>query len=102
MPWKSVDLDEWADELGINIHELRQKDLLIDRIVKSRKQLSLTQAHLARMVGVSQPRIAQIENRVKIGKVTFDILLKILAVLGHEYKITTRKIRQPDLKARTQ
>ena len=97
MPWKTINLDDWAKELDINMNELRQKDRLIDLIIKARKQVDLTQAQLGKLVGVSQPRIAQIENRVKIGKITIDVLLHILNELGHEYKITTRKVRKPDL-----
>lgn len=93
MPWKNVDIDEWAEELGVNINELRQKEQLIEKIVKYRKQFALTQGELAEMVGVSQPRIAQIENRTKIGKISFDVLFNILGVLGHDFKITTRKVR---------
>ena len=93
MPWKKVDIDEWAEELGVNINELRQKEQLIEKIVKSRKGVNLTQGQLAEMVGVSQPRIAQIENRTKIGKISFDVLFKILGVLGHDIRITTRKVR---------
>ena len=97
MPWETIDLETWAKELGININELRQKDQLIARIVKTRKQLGLTQTQLATLVGVSQPRIAQIENRVKISKITFDTLLHILDALGHDYKITMKQVRKPKL-----
>ena len=97
MPWETIDLETWAKELEININELRQKVQLIDRIVKARKQFSLTQTQLAKLVGVSQPRIAQIENRVKMGKITFDTLLHILDALGHDYKITMKKVRKPNL-----
>lgn len=89
MPWEKVSIEQWAEELGVNINELRQKEQLIAKIVQSRKRLGLTQGQLAEMVGVSQPRIAQIENRTKIGKISFDIL----GVLGHDFKITTRKVR---------
>ena len=99
MPWENVDMEKWAEELGVNINELRQKDQLIDRIVKSRKRLAVTQSQLADMVGVSQPRVAQIENRVKIGQISFDVLLNILNALGHDYKITIRKVREPILEA---
>jgi predicted XRE-type DNA-binding protein len=97
MPWEKVDIDQWAEELGVNINELRQKEQLIVKIVKSRKRFGLTQGQLAELIGVSQPRIAQIENRVKIGKTSFDILFNILNVLGHDFKITTRKVRELDL-----
>ena len=93
MPWEKVNIEQWAEELGVNINELRQKELLIEKIVKSRKRFGLTQGQLAEMVGVSQPRIAQIENRTKIGKISFDVLFNILGVLGHDFKITTRKVR---------
>jgi transcriptional regulator with XRE-family HTH domain len=100
MPWETVSLEEWAKELGIDIDELRKKNRLIETIVRIRNKLGLTQAQLATLVGVSQPRIAQIENRVKIGKVTFDVLFKILAALGHDYKIITKKVRRQDLERR--
>ena len=93
MPWKKVNIEQWAEELGVNTNELRQKEQLIEKIVKSRKRFGLTQGQLAEMVGVSQLRIAQIENRTKIGKISFDVLFNILGVLGHDFKITTRKVR---------
>ena len=97
MPWEEVNVERWAEGLGVNINELRQKDRLIGLLVETRKQLNLTQKQLAALIGVSQPRIAQIENRVRIGRTTFDVLLSILDALGHEYDITTRKVREPDL-----
>jgi transcriptional regulator with XRE-family HTH domain len=93
LPWESVNIDQYADELGININGVRQKEQLIKKIVKCRTQFDLTQGQLAEMVGVSQPRIAQIENRTKVGKISFDVLFNILGVLGHDFKITTRKVR---------
>jgi transcriptional regulator with XRE-family HTH domain len=93
LPWESVNIDQYADELGININGVRQKEQLIKKIVTCRKQFDLTQSQLAEMVGVSQPRIAQIENRTKIGKISFDVLFNILGILGHDFKITTRKVR---------
>lgn len=95
MPWQKIDLETWAEELGINLEELRQKDRLIEQIVETRSALKLTQRQLADLVGVSQPRIAQIENRVKIGTVTFDVLLNILRVLGYEIHITACRVHPP-------
>ena len=96
MPWQEVNLETWAAELGVDLYELRQKDQLIDQIVTTRTELELTQTQLAKLVGVSQPRIAQIENRVKIGTIKFDALFKILTTLGYEINIGTRRARQPD------
>lgn len=95
MPWKAIDLDKWAEELRIPIAELRQKNRLIDTIVKTRKRLGISQAQLAGLVGVSQSRIAQLENRTRMGSVSFDVLLRLLNALGHEYRITTRKTSLP-------
>ena len=30
MPWEKVNIEQWAEELGVNINELRQKEQLID------------------------------------------------------------------------
>ena len=85
--------DRLLDKYPFNSNELRQQEQLIEKIVKSRKRSGLTQGQWAEMVGVSQPRIARIENRTKIGKISFAVLFNILAVLGHDLKITTPKVR---------
>lgn len=41
--WAKVNIEQWAEELGVNINELRQKEKLIEKIVKSRKRFGLTQ-----------------------------------------------------------
>ena len=92
MPWQKIDLKTWATELGIDLHELRQKDQLIDQIITARKEFGLTQIQLAKLAGVSQPRIAQIETRAKIGTIKFDALFKILTALGYEFNIDMRKV----------
>ena len=74
--------DRLLDKYPFNSNELRQQEQLIEKIVKSRKRSGLTQGQWAEMVGVSQPRIARIENRTKIGKISFAVLFNILAVLG--------------------
>ncbi|MDB4698612.1 hypothetical protein OAF45_00550 [Candidatus Latescibacteria bacterium] len=33
------------------------------------------------------------KNRTKIGKISFDVIFNTLGVLGHDFKITTRKVR---------
>lgn len=95
MPWRTIALDKWAEKLRIPIAELRQKNRLIDTIVKTRKRLGISQAQLAGIVGVSQSRIAQLENRTGMGRISFDVLLRLLSALGREYRITIRKTSLP-------
>lgn len=97
MPWQKVDLESWAQEIGVDLLELRQKNQLIEEIVNAREELGLTQVQLAKLVGVSQPRIAQIENRTRIGSIKFDVLLQILGHLGFAFDIRMHKVREPDL-----
>lgn len=42
-------------------------------------------------MGVTQSRIAQVESGVGTSKVTFDVLLGILGVLGYDFKILPKK-----------
>ena len=91
MPWKNVNIEELAESLDVNANEIREKQKLIEQIVKARKKASLSQAALAKKVGVSQGRIAQIESGVGTSKITFDVLLNILTVLGYDFKIVPRK-----------
>lgn len=79
--------EELAKSLGVNAKEVHEKQKLMSLIVKVRKGLGLSQASLAKKVGVSQSRIAQIESGVGTAKVTFDVLLNVLATLGYDFKI---------------
>ncbi len=91
MPWDTVTLKQLAKELGVNYSEVREKQRLIDLIVKTRISLSLSQADLGKMVKVSQPRIAKIESGIGTRKVTFDVLFQILSALGYDYEIRAKR-----------
>lgn len=91
MAWKELSIDELAKSLGVNANEVREKQRLIQQIVKTRKGMKLSQAALAKKVGVTQSRIAQIESGVGTAKITFDVLLNILTTLGLDFKIVSRR-----------
>lgn len=91
MAWKEMSTEELAKSLGINEIEVREKQRLIQLIVKIRKKESISQARLAKKLGVTQGRIAQIESGIGTSKVTFDILLNILTALGFDFKIVSKK-----------
>ena len=91
MPWVTITAKQLAKELEINYEEQEQKQELIQKIVRIRKALGLTQAQMAKRLGVSQSRIAKIESCVGIHKVSFDMLFRILAALGYRCKIVPQK-----------
>ncbi len=91
MAWKEVDLEELAKSLGTNLTEVKEKQKLISMIVKIRKAKKLSQAALARKLGISQARVAQIESGIGAAQVTFDILFNILIALGYDYRVVTKK-----------
>jgi DNA-binding XRE family transcriptional regulator len=91
MAWKEVTTEELAKSLGVNAREVQEKQKLMQLIIKVRKAKGLSQVALAKKVGVSQSRIAQIESGVGTAKVTFDVLLNILNVLGYGFKIVPTK-----------
>lgn len=91
MAWKEMTAEEIARSLGVDIAEVRQKQNLIQLIIKARKAGGLSQAALAKKVGVSQGRIAQIETGIGTANVTFDVLLDILSTLGYDFRITVKK-----------
>jgi transcriptional regulator with XRE-family HTH domain len=92
MAWKEMSVDELAKSLGADVHEVREKHRLIELIKKARGEKKMSQAQLAKKIGVTQGRIAQIESRVGTTKVTLEVLLSILRELGYEYKIVAKKI----------
>ncbi len=91
MAWKELTTEELAKTLGVNAKEVQEKQKLMQLIVKARKSKGLSQAALAKKIGVSQSRIAQVESGVGTAKVTFDVLLNILSVLGYDFKIVPSK-----------
>ena len=91
MAWKEMNPNELAKSLGINAAEVREKQKLIQLIVKTRKEQKLSQAVMAKKIGVTQGRIAQIESGVGTSKVTFDVLLNILVELGYDFKILPKR-----------
>ena len=91
MPWKVVSLEKLAKSLGINAHEIREKHRLIEMIVGIRKKRKLSQAKLAKMARVTQGRIAQIESGIGTANITFDVLLRLLEILGYKFKIVPTK-----------
>ena len=91
MAWKEVSVEELAKSLGANVTEIREKQRLVGLIVKTRKAKKLSQAALAKKLGISQARIAQIESGVGTAKVTFDVLFNMLVALGYDYRVVTKK-----------
>ena len=91
MAWKEMTTEELAKNLGMNAEEVEEKQKLMQLIVKIRKGKGLSQAALAKKVGVSQSRIAQIESGVGTSKITFDVLLNILSVLGYGFTIVPKR-----------
>ena len=91
MAWKEMTVEELAGNLGVNVKEVQEKQKLIQLITKARKANGLSQAALAKKVGVSQSRIAQVESGVGTSKVTFDVLLNLLSILGYDFKIVPKK-----------
>lgn len=94
MPWKEVSLEDLAVNLGIDLWEIRKKNSLIDQIKHERRKQGLTQSQLAALVEVSQSRIARIEGGVGTKNMSFDLLFRILAALGIECEIKTRRLNK--------
>ena len=95
MAWKEMSMETLAKSLGANLAEVREKQRLIDLIIKARKTQRLSQTALASRIGVTQSRIAQIESGVGTSKVSFDILLNILVELGYEFRVVAKKGQTP-------
>jgi transcriptional regulator with XRE-family HTH domain len=91
MPWKEMSVEQLAKSLGANVTEVREKQRLITMIVKVRKAKKMSQVVLAKKLGVSQARVAQIESGVGTAKISFDVIFSILTALGYDYRVTTRK-----------
>ena len=99
MPWKKIDTEKFAKELGIDIETIKAKHELIDKIKKARAKQGLTQQDLASKMRRSQSWIAKIESGVGTRNVSFELLFQILAVLGYRCKISTRKVSDPETMA---
>ena len=91
MAWKKMKPEELAESLGVSAAEVREKQKLIKLIIEARKKRKLSQAELAKKVGVTQGRIAQIESGVGTSRISFDVLLNISTELGYDYHIVSKR-----------
>jgi len=91
MAWKEKSVEEIAEALGVDVGEVREKQNLIQLIIKARKARRLPQSALAKKVGVTQGRIAQIESGIGTTRISFDILFNILSQLGYSLKIVPKR-----------
>ena len=91
MPFKKIETKALAKELGINYDEVKEKQRLIEKIIEVRKSKKLSQAALAKKMGLTQSRIAQIESGIGTAKITFDILFHVLQSLGYSVKLQVKK-----------
>jgi transcriptional regulator with XRE-family HTH domain len=91
MPWETLSMEKLAASLGVDINEVREKHRLIDKIIEIRIQKKLSQAKLAKMAKVTQGRIAQIESGIGTSNITFDVLFRLLDILGYKFKIVPTK-----------
>lgn len=91
MAWKEMTVQEIAKSLGVSIGEVKAKQELIGLIIKLRKAQKLSQQGLARKVGVTQGRIAQIESGIGTSQISFEVLFDILTTLGYHYRIILKK-----------
>jgi DNA-directed RNA polymerase specialized sigma subunit len=58
MAWKEVTVEELAKSLGADVAEVREKQRLVKLIVKTRKDKDLSQAALAKKLGIHPVRVA--------------------------------------------
>lgn len=74
----------------INNKEIREKHKLIKKIKVFRNNAGLSQKDLAIKLKVTQGRVAQIESGVETKMVSFDLLFKILNILGYNYTVVLK------------
>ena len=91
MAWNTMSVEKLAKSLDVSVIEIREKQRLIRLILEARKIRKLSQAVLAKKLGVTQGRIAQIESGIGTSNITFDVLFNILTILGYDLKIVARK-----------
>lgn len=66
--------------------------ILIDQIIKLRKESGMTQKELAKAANLAQPAIARMES--KSATPQLDTLLKVLAALGQKLEVVPIERRE--------
>jgi predicted XRE-type DNA-binding protein len=79
-------------DLGFAPDEAANLQLRSDLMIRLRKRLEtlgVTQAHAARLLGVSQPRVSDL-SRGRVDRFSVDMLIKLLGKSGVEVRVSTR------------
>jgi predicted XRE-type DNA-binding protein len=72
--------------------EMEVRRQINDKIVEAVKRSGLTHAQVAKAAGTSRSRVTGILNRDR-RHVSTDLMLRILAALGYETRMTFRRVR---------
>ena len=86
---------ELARALGlspVDATEMEVRRQINDKIIAAVRESGLTHAQVARMVKTSRSRLTAILNRDR-SHVSTDLMLRILAVLGYQIKVSFHRIR---------
>ena len=84
---------ELAEALGLEPAEgaeIEFRTVLNSKIIDVIDRLELTHAEVAKLAGTSRSRITAIVNR-NTSNVSSDLMLRILACLGYQAKVSFRK-----------
>jgi predicted XRE-type DNA-binding protein len=94
---QKTDAEQWLDEryakdpgLRDRVEQLIAEMELEEQLVALREARGISQAALARMISVSQPRIAQLESG-RASNIELRTLLRYVTALGGSIKITVQK-----------
>jgi len=88
--------EELADALGLSRLDAAEMDVrrqINDKIIEAVDESDFTHAQVARMSGTSRSRVTAILNRDR-RHVSTDLMLRILAALGYQAKMTFRRTRR--------
>ena len=94
LPWRipvcEVYAEPKATQKQLDDSQFNVETWLEQKIAGKFSYAGFTRPRLAKELGISQARVAQIESGVGTAKVTFDVLFNMLVALGLDYKVVTR------------
>ena len=86
----ATDFGAFLNLTELEMQLIQQKKKLIEKLKKSRMELGLSQAELAKLAETKQPAIARMESG-QTSEVSFDFIARIALILGVSFTIKSAK-----------
>jgi len=78
-----------GENIIISVEPHQETSMIVDQLIKLRKDVGMTQQNIADMTGMARANIARVESKKNIA--SLDVLMRYAACLGYDVSLVLNK-----------